>query len=69
MTKRFGRRRAVALVTEFTGWPPPPPPPKIEPLLQEDELTEARAFLIGLALGCSMWVAILAACAWYWGLL
>lgn len=65
-----GRRQAMskrARVTEFTGWPPPPP--RIEPLLGEDELTGAKAMLLGAFMGLVAWLGIILVCAWHWNLL
>lgn len=65
-----GRRQAMRKyprVTQFTGWPPPPP--RIEPLLEDDELSGAKALLAGLAIGSVIWCGLLLICAWHWGLL
>lgn len=60
-------RTKRARVTQFSGWPPPPP--KIQPLLEEDELSSAKALLIGLGAGMVLWSVMLLICAWRWGLL
>jgi len=62
---RRAKRRRVARVSQFTGWPPPKPG-MIS--MEDDGLGSARALLVGLVLGLAFW-ALLLVPAWIWGIL